>query len=327
MVGVSIAEAASLAKAALEAGESGGSTPSFVDFSTELPWEGFAMDAAEGKLGIGSCKMSTENQITLLDADTLDEIIRFPITFPCTKLLFNKQDTSLFAASSDALRIWRHDALAGIQRVAKLQTHSQAPPLTGFDWDERIAISSADGQVHVFDVEKAAVISSLVVHEGSALDVAFKAERSPSTLATAGKDGCVKLLDTRDASRATTLFKLPGPALRVQWQGSGSQQLACFGLDSSEILILDERRPNEVLRRLDHPGSCPTAMSSTGEFLISGCSDGRLFMFSRGGDSAVPDAALDQGAARFTGSIDGLKLLNDKTAVVVSKRVIRIFSI
>jgi WD40 repeat protein len=322
MGGVSIAEAANLAKAALEEEEDGnGGDETFVDFSTELAWEGFAMDTAEGKIGICSYKLGTDNQIALLDGDSLDEIIRFPITFPCTKLQFNKRDTSLFAASSDALRIWRHDALAGIQRVAKLQTHaSQAPPLTGFDWDERIALASTDGQVHVFDVEKATVISSVVVHEGASLDVAFKPQSQSTVLATAGKDGQVKLLDLREGTSPRGVLSYHRPVLRMQWMKE--EQLALFGLDASEIIFVDERKPNEAVRRLDHRGSIPTAMDGGREenFVISGCSDGQMFLFDHGSQPLACSRHL-------SGGVDGLRLLNDKTAVVLSKRTIRIFSL
>ena len=327
-MGVSIAEAATLAKAKLQVEEDLSSpSPSFVDFSTELPFEGFAMDVADGKIGCCSSRMSTENQVGIFDADTLDEIVRFPITFPPTKFMFNKRDSAIFAASSDALRVWRHDALAGVQRVAKLQTHIHAPPVTGFDWDERIAMSSTDGHVTVFDLEKTAIISNPVVHDGPVLDVAFKPHTSCSILATAGKDGNLKITDFREPFLSTNLFKYSSPALRLRWLATESHELAFFGLDATEINVLDMRHPDRVVRRLDHLGSTPTSLDCNANFLISGCTDGQMFLFTKTSVCETPCAWLPPSPSLSGVGVHALRLLNDHTAAMLSKRLLRVFSI
>jgi WD40 repeat protein len=318
---VSITEAAELAKAALEE-EVESPVTGFVDFSTQLHEECFAFDISDGKIAVCSAQKSTENHITLLDSDTLDEIVRYPITFPCTKLKFAPSDSSLLAGSSDAVRVWHHDAIAGVKRSAKLVSGRQEnAPCTSFDWTgPNIISASSKGAATLYDVEKASEISSRLLHNGSIFDLEFR--QSTQIFASGGKDTYIRISDCR-TDENSELFKYHRPILRLRWKPE-THMLAAFGLDESEVIVLDERKPHAVLSRYNHCGSVPSSIDFSNELLVTGCSDGRVFLFSD--TIEIPAASLDRKVAQIS-SVDGIRWVDDRTVVMLSKRLLRVLSI
>lgn len=122
-------------------------------------------------------------------------------------------------------------------------------PLTSFDWNpadmKTIATSSLDTTVTIWDIEKQGVITQLVAHDSAVHDIQF-AERQ--RFGTVGNDGSVRVFDLRQLEQSTIIFELENkPLMKLAWNLSNKDQLAVIPQNSTEVYLLDQRKPSQIV--------------------------------------------------------------------------------
>ena len=129
-------------------------------------------------------------------------------------------------------------------------------PLTSFDWNSTdarfIGTASIDTTCSVWDIEAQRSLTQLIAHEKEVYDIAFG--DGSNMFASVGGDGSVRLFDLRSLEHSTIVFETAdcSPLLRVVWNRRDTNYLATVKLDSSEIIILDVRRPSVPVKMLSH---------------------------------------------------------------------------
>ena len=221
-------------------------------------------------------KGSNDNYIQLVQTG-----FKFPHRLPPSKVAWNpsRNDPDTFASTSTSLRIWK---VTEDKPVVKLYPTSKngasSPcPITSFSWNShnttKIATSSIDTTISVWDVEKAKVDTQLIAHEKSVLDVAYG--NSMHQFVSVSEDGSLRLFDTRDLDHSTILYEDSAPLLRVTW--SAPNLIATMAADSSDIMLFDTRKSGFLVGVVRLGPACPNAMAwSNSGTLAVGLSDGSI---------------------------------------------------
>jgi DDB1- and CUL4-associated factor 7 len=85
-------------------------------------------------------------------------------------------------------------------------------------------------------------MTQLIAHDKEVFDVAFN-PKSAFVFASVGAEGSIRLFDTRSLDHSTILYETTDaqPLLRLAWNPLDNNYVACFGLDSDQIIIVDVR--------------------------------------------------------------------------------------
>ena len=122
-------------------------------------------------------------------------------------------------------------------------------PLTSFDWNETdtnlIGTSSIDTTCTIWDIETQQVRTQLIAHDKEVYDIAFASGKDE--FASVGADGSVRMFDLRKLEHSWIIYESspPAPLLRLCWNKQDGHYLATISMDSSEVVILDIRRPSQ----------------------------------------------------------------------------------
>lgn len=82
----------------------------------------------------------------------------------------------------------------------------------------------------------------MIAHDKEVYDVAFN-PKSADIFASVGAEGSIRLFDTRSLDHSTILYETGDaqPLLRLAWNPLDNNYVACFGVDSQQIVIVDVR--------------------------------------------------------------------------------------
>ncbi|KAL3312753.1 ddb1 and cul4 associated factor 7 [Cichlidogyrus casuarinus] len=261
-------------------------------YKYESPFMLYAMDwsVRPGKpfrLALGSFIEEYANrvQVIYLNEEIGDFVEQksFSHPYPTTKLAWipdpHGQNLDLLATSGDYLRIWRVHEDNEITNECSLNSfryQSLCAPLTSFDWNETdptiIATSSIDTTCTVWSIETQQPIAStasapkivsqqktqLIAHDCEVYDVAFSHGSSGREIfATLGNDGSMRMFDLRHLMHSMIMYEDPNrsPLLRLAWNKQDPYHIAALADESSEVVILDTRKPTLPVARLkNHRG-------------------------------------------------------------------------
>lgn len=178
------------------------------------PWDIYSIafsskQAAPFRLGIGSLKDEEANHVEVIqmnpEVHRLEKKFEFEHKYPPTKLMWvpdtKEQYADLLATSSDVLRIWEiEDNRRSVLKCELANSKKELTgPLTSFDWNavepHTIITSSIDTTCSLWDIQKQALIKTLIAHDKEVFDVSFSPD--PHAFATVGADGSVRNFDTR----------------------------------------------------------------------------------------------------------------------------------
>jgi WD repeat-containing protein 68 len=134
-------------------------------------------------------------------------------------------------------------------------------PLTSFDWNAEdpniVACSSIDTTVAIYDIESSKCTTQLIAHDKDVYDVAFA--KGTHTFASCGADGSVRIFDLREMEHCFIVYESPNlsPLLRVTWNKLEATYLATFGVEGTEVVIIDIRFPSAPVGALHGAHSQP----------------------------------------------------------------------
>lgn len=82
----------------------------------------------------------------------------------------------------------------------------------------------------------------MIAHDKEVFDVAFN-PKSADIFASVGAEGSIRLFDTRSLDHSTILYETGDaqPLLRLAWNPLDNNYIACFGVDSQQVVIVDVR--------------------------------------------------------------------------------------
>lgn len=240
------------------------------------------------RLTAGSFIEDYNNQVHILELN--EELGRFEITgsflhpYPTTKLMFvpdlNGTREDLLASSGDYLRIWKIGAPAApannnnnsitssngttnkstsdVTMISLLNNNKNSEfcaPLTSFDWCESdpavLGTCSIDTTCTIWNIETGQAQTQIIAHDKEVYDIVFAPQQN--VFASASADGSVRMFDLRQLEHSTIIYESLElvPLLRVGWNKHDSNYLATFALDSSDVVILDIRRPSSPVCELN----------------------------------------------------------------------------
>ena len=125
-------------------------------------------------------------------------------------------------------------------------------PLTSFDWNPNtlnfIATSSIDSTVTIWDINQQQVVTQLVAHDGAVHDIQFAENQR---FGTVGFDGSVRVFDLNALESSTIIYETQDqkPLMKIAWNPNDLHQLAVIPENSNEVLLLDQRRPNQHISK------------------------------------------------------------------------------
>lgn len=137
-------------------------------------------------------------------------------------------------------------------------TNSPAP-ITSVSWsavDPNLLLSASyDTTCTIWNVETCSIRTQLIAHDKEVFDVSFSPIRSDSFVSV-GAEGSLRMFDTRytihsnfnilrNLEHSTILFETKDatPLVRLAWNPNDPRYLACFGLDATDVNIIDTRSP------------------------------------------------------------------------------------
>ncbi|KAF0978559.1 hypothetical protein FDP41_002379 [Naegleria fowleri] len=126
-------------------------------------------------------------------------------------------------------------------------------PLTSFDWCEYnpniIGTCSIDTTCTIWDIPSGKSVTQLIAHDKEVYDIAF---RNQDVFCTVGADGSLRMFDLRSLEHCSILYETPQltPLLRLAWNKQDLNYVACIGMDSNRIVVLDVRYPGMPLMEL-----------------------------------------------------------------------------
>ncbi|XP_051825142.1 DDB1- and CUL4-associated factor 7-like [Antechinus flavipes] len=146
-------------------------------------------------------------------------------------------------------------------------------PLTSFDWSSTdphvLATSSSDTTCTVWGLETRQILGRVsghgeahfTNHNKEVYDIAFGGSRD--VFASVGADGTIRQFDLRRLDRSTILYQEPQhfPLLRLAWNKLNLNYMATLAMESSEVTILDLRKPGTPMIRLNRHGACVNGLT------------------------------------------------------------------
>ncbi|GLT29140.1 hypothetical protein SLA2020_040250 [Shorea laevis] len=126
-----------------------------------------------------------------------------------------------------------------------------------FDWAnfdaQQVVSANVDSTCTVWDVERQAVDTQLVVHDKEASDISWGGF---NVFASVSGDGSIRVFDLSDKERSIIFFENPiqkYPLLRLEWNTVGPRAVR---MDSNKVVIVDIQFPTTPLMELcRHKGS------------------------------------------------------------------------
>jgi len=237
-------------------------------YTYTAPWLIYGMNWSNRKdkpfrLALGSFIEEYNNKVEIVQLneetqafETVGEAVNHP--YPTTKIMWAPEgtDKDLLATTGDYLRIWDVDEDGTIKQKCLLNNHRESEfcaPLTSFDWNEAdpniIGTSSIDTTCTIWDVETQKVRTQLIAHDKEVYDMAFA--RGKDEFASVGADGSVRMFDLRKLEHSWIIFETKAPLLRLCWNKQDPHYLATMKMDSSQVVILDIRRPSQPVAELN----------------------------------------------------------------------------
>eukprot|EP01061_Rhynchopus_euleeides_P011042 TRINITY_DN20615_c0_g2_i1.p1 TRINITY_DN20615_c0_g2~~TRINITY_DN20615_c0_g2_i1.p1 ORF type:complete len:349 (+),score=46.27 TRINITY_DN20615_c0_g2_i1:36-1082(+) len=265
-------------------------------YMLDLPWAAnglsWSMRADRPfRLAVSSYMEEYQNRVNIVQLDDeTDQLVtraHFDHPYPATKIMWlpdqRTNATDLLATTGDYLRLWEvnprnKDGEIEEGRVVTsccLNNNKKTDfcaPLTSFDWNSTdaryVGTASIDTTCSVWDIEAQRSLTQLIAHEKEVYDIAFG--EGSNVFASVGGDGSVRLFDLRSLEHSTIVYETEdcAPLLRVVWNKQESNYLATVRLDSSDIVILDVRRPSVAVKVLSH---CQSPVNSIGWAPHSSC--------------------------------------------------------
>ncbi|ESS69654.1 hypothetical protein TCDM_01655 [Trypanosoma cruzi Dm28c] len=199
--------------------------------------------------------------------------------YPPTKVMFAPQKTmtDLIITTADYLRLWevkegppernsdeRHRENDDPRKVPSKRDHIDSHvvfktvfdsgkqqnefcfPVTSCDWNiddpNIVGCCSVDTTVTIWDIESGKN-TRLIAHDKDVYDIAFA--KGTHTFASCGADGSVRIFDLREIEHCTILYESHSlsPLLRVAWDKLDQTYLSTFGVEGTEVIVLDTRFP------------------------------------------------------------------------------------
>ncbi|XP_043829938.1 DDB1- and CUL4-associated factor 7-like [Dromiciops gliroides] len=244
----------------------------------EAPWPVYAMNWSVRadqpfRLALGSFVEEYGNKVQLvsLDSDRGDFLCSYTLRhpYPVTKVMWIPDPQGvhpdLLATSGDYLRVWRvNDSEPQLECLLNHNKNSRfCSPLTSFDWNtidpHILGTSSSDTTCTIWSLETRQVLgrvsghgqAQFIAHNKEVYDIAFGESRD--VFASVGGDGSLRLFDLRRLDRNSVLYREPRrmPLLRLAWNTQDRNRLATLAMDSTEVVVLDQRRPCVPMIRLN----------------------------------------------------------------------------
>lgn len=127
--------------------------------------------------------------------------------------------------------------------------------------------------------------TQLIAHDKEVFDVAFN-PKSCDIFASVGAEGSIRLFDTRSLDHSTILYETTDaqPLLRLAWNGLDNNYVACFGVDATQIVIVDVRSaaiPVAILGGHDNVSAMKWAPHNSGWLAVSDAAGVKLWDVSQ----------------------------------------------
>ena len=234
-------------------------------YTYQAPWLIYGMNWSvrpdqRFRLAVGSFQEEYSNSVRIiqLDEETQQfvESGQFEHPYPTTKIMWMPDKTGanrdLLATTGDYLRLWNVVENKSVRLECLLNNNKNTEfcaPLTSFDWNETdtnlIGTSSIDTTCTIWDIETQQVRTQLIAHDKEVYDIAFASGKDE--FASVGADGSVRMFDLRKLEHSWIIYESspPAPLLRLCWNKQDGHYLATISMDSSEVVILDIRRPSQ----------------------------------------------------------------------------------
>ncbi|KAG9390289.1 Trp-Asp (WD) repeats circular [Carpediemonas membranifera] len=221
--------------------------------------------ASPTQLLVGSFSSFEQNSLVVLSYDvenrTVQQTQRINHHYaPLALEVAPKLNNGIVASCSDNVYIWdlRAEPAAGQETIPyALSETAQAAsvvPICALSWDPvmdgLLVAGQMDSTCTIWDVEKRAQTISFRGGSQELLDVQF----CPSSrlIGTAAIDGALRLIDMRtDPKRpsVTVTYEHPNlaPVTGLHWYPQDTNLIACSTAAPNELLLLDIRKPGEVI--------------------------------------------------------------------------------
>ncbi|KEG14944.1 WD repeat-containing protein 68 [Trypanosoma grayi] len=199
--------------------------------------------------------------------------------YPPTKVMFapQKAATDLIITTADYLRLWevkegppekssdeKRREVDDPRRVPSKSDHIDSHvvfktvfdsgkqpnefcfPVTSCDWNSDdpniLGCCSVDTTVTIWEIETGKN-TRLIAHDKDVYDIAFA--KGTHTFASCGADGSVRVFDLREIEHCTILYESSSlsPLLRVAWDKVDQTYLYTFGVEGTEVIVIDIRFP------------------------------------------------------------------------------------
>mmetsp|Transcript_104219 Transcript_104219/g.325026 ORF Transcript_104219/g.325026 Transcript_104219/m.325026 type:complete len:329 (-) Transcript_104219:187-1173(-) len=279
----------------------------------EAPWPIFALawssqPRARPRLAVGSFLDRSINRVRVVElgeAGRFDAVAEVEQPYPATKIMFKPEEAAdqgrpdLLAASSTMMNLWsiEEGQAKPVATLANARSGSvSTPPLTSFDWSPnqlKIATSSVDTTVTIWNVEKQKIETQLIAHDKAVFDVAYSG--MDHLFASVGADGSLRLFDVRDLDRSVIVYEASpaSPLLRLAWNKLSRVHLATVAMDAAGVTLIDIRMPLSALASMTTE-SCVnhfTWAPHSRNHLLCGQSDGLAVLWDVKDMPAKADAA------------------------------------
>jgi len=234
-------------------------------YTYEAPWLIYGMNWSNRRnkpfrLALGSFIEEYNNSVEVVQLNEETQAFErvsggtFNHPYPTTKIMWSPESCpgDLLATTGDYLRLWDNAEDGSVKLKCMLNNHRESEfcaPLTSFDWNETdtnlIGTSSIDTTCTIWDIETQQVRTQLIAHDKEVYDIAFASGKDE--FASVGADGSVRMFDLRKLEHSWIIYESspPAPLLRLCWNKQDGHYLATISMDSSEVVILDIRRPSQ----------------------------------------------------------------------------------
>lgn len=238
-------------------------------YTYEAPWLIYGMNWSNRRnkpfrLALGSFIEEYNNSVEVVQLNEETQAFErvaggtFNHPYPTTKIMWSPESVAeqasgeLLATTGDYLRLWETAEDGTIKNKCMLNNHRESEfcaPLTSFDWNETdtnlIGTSSIDTTCTIWDIETQQVRTQLIAHDKEVYDIAFASGKDE--FASVGADGSVRMFDLRKLEHSWIIYESSPsqPLLRLCWNKQDGHYLATISMDSSEVVILDIRRPSQ----------------------------------------------------------------------------------
>lgn len=243
-----------------------------------------------------------ENQLKL---EYKSDYFQFPLT--CCKFSPNPINdfNDFLLTGSDNVKLYEvkstDDLKLNVNLLSKFQINDTKNPVTALDWSHNdrthAIVASTDNSIGILDFAAETMSAKILVHDNPIFDCAFC--DGHNTFVTAGCDGSLRFIDSRDLSSITVLYQAAMPLLRLAVYPADPNLIAVFGRAATGVTLVDARMPGLPAAASTHVDKEITAMGwkvlheNPKPILISTNSAGQLRMcdFSMG-KTMVPNQII-----------------------------------